>query len=659
MGHEKRIVAAFTENSITQILVIDDVYDAPVLTEVSGDLLDFLVDVDGVTACQDAGVADEVITAAVKAGEEGDVESEDLIAVVEALYRRYVETREARFDPGNFATLKAATLAVLDPLIALLKKCGPTVTVHTAGLGDGAPRFQAVNPQVVFLDYYLSQEAVGAGLTTAVKRGARTASIDLLSDLLKSCTDDHPAVVLMSSEQVKKEANGFRETVEKQGAWVLALRFRFLQKGWISAPEAGVLSIQNEAADALLDTSQGYVFGKVLQKALTQWRKGAEDALKTLLGEIGKLEPKDFAYLFRFRLATEGERMGDYLEWLFGESLRASTAEGIDWQSDPFKKLDDATLSKGIEGAFDGPSTAIAKIFHRIKVDEHLPKHRARHALGDLFIKPKTKTAIVVITPDCDLVPRKGKTKVDRVLVMEGELKSFKDDSSSADQFIIYKSKPYSLRWNPKRLVTYPVDGPHSLRQLKGLEFLGSLRPLYAQEVQRMALTDLSRIGLAVSPTMGVDAKITVYIRRTAGQAAGVMEALAVDETPMATVLPERGGAGEGHKVLLRRSFVHALVDALKSVDAARLSSDDKAKLTEFLKEKNEDQLISGFLVKGAALKAKGPLGTSIVIGTAPDNKKQAAWLQFVLELTEEALEDLVRIDPTLLPTDGTLVEAA
>ena len=478
MGHEKRIVAAFTENEITQILVIDDVYDAPVLSEISGELLDFLGDIDGINACQAAGLADDVITAATTAANESNPDSEDLTAVVEALYKKYVETREARFDPGNFATLKNVTLGVLDPLIALLSKCGPDVTVHTAGLGNGAQRFKEISPQVVFLDYYLSQDAVGAGLTAAVKKGARAASINLLSELLKNCTDDHPAIVLMSSEQVKKEANDFRETVEKKGAWVLALRFRFLQKGWISQQPAGAIKIQNEAADALLDTSQGYVFGKVLQQALLQWRKGAEEALQTLLGEIGKLEPKDFAYLFRFRLASEGERMGDYLEWLFGESLRASTAESVDWQSEPFKKLDDGNLSKGVEGAFDGPSTAIAKIFHRIKVDEHLPKHRSRHALGDLFVHPTKKTAFVVITPDCDLVPRKGKTKVERVLAMEGELKSFQDDSSSADQFIIYKKKPFSLRWNPKRLMTFPVEGAGSLRQVKGLEFLGSLRPL-------------------------------------------------------------------------------------------------------------------------------------------------------------------------------------
>src|SRR3546814_13373259 len=99
-----------------------------------------------------------------------------------------------------------------------------------------------------------------------------------------------------------------------------------MQKTWVTL-DGQKLKIANDAADALLDTSQGFEFGSVLQRALVKWRAGAADALNAFIGEIGSLDPKDFAYLFRFRLLGEGQRMSDYLEWIFGEGLKTLVEE--------------------------------------------------------------------------------------------------------------------------------------------------------------------------------------------------------------------------------------------------------------------------------------------------------------------------------------------
>ncbi|RSV17305.1 hypothetical protein CA236_11285 [Sphingomonas sp. ABOLG] len=651
MGHEKRISAAFEDNGIKRVLVIDDVYDAPTLSEVSGSMLDFFGGIDGQQACRDAGLDDDTIAAATAAVESGEAETDELQAAWAALYVKFIETRDARFDPaGRFEVEKGLTLNVLEPLVTLLSKCGTGIAIVRAGLGDGETQFASFKPQVVFLDYYLSPDAVGEGLTTAVKAKARKTSIALLNRLLTSKPEEDPAIVLMSSEQVKARAQRFRQSVEKLGGNVLAVRFQFLQKGWVSK-DGDQLKIDNQAADALLDTSQGFIFGQVLHRALKEWKGGAEKALQAVLKEIGSLEPKDFAYLFRFRLASEGERMGDYLEWLFGENLRALVAEKIDWNSDSFKKIDDHELSKGIEGAFEGPSVPIARLFQRVRVDEHEKGARVRHRLGDMFIKIGEKRVMVVITPDCDLVPRGSGPKVKRVLTMDGELRSFDQDSASADQFIFYKDKAYSLKWNPKTLNTFAVSGTGSLGSMKGVEFLGTLRPLYAQEVQRLALTDLGRIGLAVAPTMGVDASVTVHLRMKTANGSK-FEVLEVPGPATATVLPERGDLAKGHRVLLRRSYVHSLVEKVRAVDAASLLPDDAKKLADFLREKNEDQLLSGFLVKGAATKDKGPLATTIKIAGKPDTDKDAAWLQLTLKLSEEAMEELLSVDPAMVIED-------
>lgn len=283
-------------------------------------------------------------------------------------------------------------------------------------------------------------------------------------------------------------------------------------------------------------------------------------------------------------------------------NLRALVAEKVNWQSESFKQIDDQELSKGIEGAFEGPSVPIARLFQRVRVDEHEKGARVRHRLGDMFIKPDEKRVMVVITPDCDLVPRGTGPKVKRVLTMDGELRSFDQESASADQFIFYKDKAFSLKWNPKTLNTFAVSGAGSLGSLAGVEFLGTLRPLYAQEVQRLALTDLGRIGLAVAPTMGVDAAVTVHLR-TKTENGSRFEVLEVPGSATATVLPERGDLAKGHRVLLRRSYIHTLVEKLKDVAPATLLPEDAKKLADFLREKNEELLISGFLIKGAATK--------------------------------------------------------
>lgn len=238
---------------------------------------------------------------------------------------------------------------------------------------------------------------------------------------------------------------------------------------------------------------------------------------------------------------------------------------------------------------------------------------------------------------------------------MDGELRSFDQDSASADHFIFYKNKPYSLKWNPKGLQTFPVSG--SLGSLNGAEFIGTLRPLYAYEAQRIALTDLGRMGLSVAPTMGVDANVTAHLRVKNGQGTD-FQVLKFSGPTTATVLPERGDAIKGHRVLFRRSYVHVLIDNLRGIDPATLVAEDAQKLTEFLKEKNEDQLFSGFLIKGAAIKEKGPFSTTISIASKPDRGKDAAWLQFVLQLSDEAMEDLLSIDPSMMlpdeaPNDG------
>jgi hypothetical protein len=662
MGHEKRILDAFNTNGIERILLIDDAFDPPTLSaDALGPLVDFLESPAGQAAGGEAGLTADQMQAALDAALNGAADDDAVVGARAALFRMFASSADAKFDPdGAFARAKGVTLGVLAPLIALLRKCD-TADLRFAGLNDALEVFRAFEPHVVFLDYFLAPDIPVTGAASPSAKGkAKKASIDLLVRMLRLPEIKTPAVILMSSREMKDQADDFRRSVDKDAeSQVMALRFRFLQKNWVTQ-DGTVLKIANDAADALLDTTQGFEFGSVLQQALVKWRTGAREAMNAFLDEIGGLEPKDFAYLFRFRLLTEGQRMSDYLEWMFGESLKAMVDETVEWADDSFEKLDDGKLSGSIEGAFEGPSTRIARIFDRIRVNHHKVRAVTRYQLGDVYILAGGTEARVVITPDCDLVPRKGGPNAQTVLTMGGKLQSFDKENTSADQFVFPGDKPYSVKWNPKDLRSLPFDGAGSLRDDPAFTYYGTLRPIYAQEVQRTALTDLSRVGLAVAPVMGVDAAVSVHLRIKAEGGGTAYVKVPVTKAAKATILLARGEGRDGHTVLFRRSFVHALLDALRGQDQVKMETADAAALKQFLHESNEGSLIKGLLSAGSAAKKseKGPMGVRIAIGSNPDLKPHNAWMHVMLQLSKVAMAELLTVDPTLQPDDATAAAA-
>lgn len=655
MGHEKRIIEAFDTNGIERILLIDDVYDPPALVaDEMGPLLDFLESTDGKARCAEIGLEAATIAGATEAALNNRSDDDDLEAVQAALFDHFLQHRKPEFDPGGrFTALKSTMLDVLAPLIALLGKC-QKAKLSLTGLNGALDAFRDTKPHVVFLDYFLGADVPATGqATTAAKNKARKASIDLLGRLLAEPESDAPAVVLMSSREMKEQAGRFRQAVDPGAArQVMALRFRFMQKNWVTQ-DGKVIKIANDAADALLDTSQGFEFGSVLQRALVTWRAGAEGALKDFLAEIGSLDPKDFAYLFRFRLLSEGQRMSDYLEWIFGEGLKSLVDEKVNWGDNSFARLDETNLSRSIEGAFDGPSLRIARMFDRIRVNHHESRPPDRYQLGDVYLDADGGTARVVITPDCDLVPRDGKPpNAQTVLTMAGTVRSFDKDATSADQFVFPSDKPRSVKWNAKDIRSSPFDGPDSLRDEAAFAYYGTFRPIYAQEVQRQALTDLSRVGLAVSPVMGVDATVSAHLRIKGPKQTVLYEKLKVEKSAIATIILARGDGKDGHLVLFRRPFVNALLEVLNAQDRDKLDAPDAGALENFLKESSEGAVIKGMLTGGSAAgkTRKGPLGMKIAIGTDANLKADNAWLHLMLDISPEGMNELIMIDPTLEP---------
>ena len=655
MKQSQRIIDSFRTNNITSVLLIDDAYDPPAFNEeIGGQLADYLDSDVNRAICSEFGIAEDTLESAISAATGGVYGSDDLKKVHDFLYEKFVQEPDDKYDPGEvFKLHKEPNLQALRPLYNLLCSCVGDENVYTAGLTDGAVRYHNIRPQVLFVDYYLSDDVPPAGDVDQYRRtSARKESIRLLSEIIDATREEEiPAIILMSSYG-NLDTNKYRHDTESEK--ILSLRFQFLNKGLVRQT-GNNFSIEHPAADALLDTSQGYHFGIVLQQALSQWQKGAEAALKNFKSELGDLDIKDIAYLLRFKLREEGQQLSEYLQWFFSECLKGFIDKKVDWRHESFTSLDSKdNLDKSIEGAFDGPTKKIAEFFHLVRVDSHRIETRGGYQLGDLYADKTGNKVRAVVTPDCDLIERKGSTKAQNVLTIGGELSTFNKDGAAADDFFLRKERPYSVMWKPKDIELFPIGGKDQLHASDKYDFLGTLRPLYALEMQHRVIEDLSRVGLPVAPALGISAAVTVWIRKKNG-----FDEIEINQHSRATLIPSRSGQESYHIVLLQRSFINALIDQLDQIQKDELSKDDATSLNIARSKDGRESIYSKFLKKGVEIDKNGPVGIKVILGEEPNSKKSAPWLQIVMKVPDELMEAHHFTDPLQESDENTESESS
>ena len=349
MTHEARIAKAFAVNGIRSVLVVDDAYDPPELDEVIfGALLEFLEKEGNRKRIVEKGVGEDVVQTALHApdGEDGA-----LGKVYRFLYRGFVSGQTTLDPDGHFERSRGSALKDLRPLRMLLEKCrecGEDVRVDTVGLEDSLARCEADLPEVLFLDYYLSHDVPAVGdVGEEALGGARRQSLDFLKNMARMTEERaYPAVVLMSSRHI-----GDRDAFRRQaGKKIVPLRFRTLSKRELRIDGDSVV-LDHGAADALLDTFQGYRFGKLFQGSLSTWKDGVRKALGEFEHAVRQWDTRDIAYLSRFRLREEEQPLSEYLEWLFGGYFSALMERHVDWGHDAIRKLEsDEDVGGDIEG---------------------------------------------------------------------------------------------------------------------------------------------------------------------------------------------------------------------------------------------------------------------------------------------------------------------
>lgn len=561
VDQEKRIRTAIEHGGIKRIVIIDDAFDVPVITnEDTGPLLDFLTREDSSKARQKAGLKQEEIDAAVASLSGGEVDNETLSPVIKKMYQKFIERFDPKFDPaGRFKILKGSNLEKIMPLLKLLNGCRGVELVRV-GATDADLEMRNLQAEVVFVDYILDGSLTPDSDPDSLSGAeARKTAIRKLSQFLNQRPGAGPSIMLMSSHDLEGKSDQFRRDVRDKKKPIFASRFHFLAKNDLSE-DGDQIRVAPRAADALLDIAQQHVFAGAAEDALTHWKAGVEKAVEAVWETVSELELKDLAYLARFRLADEGQPLSSYLEWFFGEVLLDQIARSVNWSQPSFGIVDNSA-TKGqpgsqIEGAFDGQTKRIAELYERVRIERRLEREGKDMRLGDIYSGNKPDEVLAVVTPACDLVLRRKKRSAPRLTVVAGKLHQLNSPDSSIADFIIHNDNLCNVVWNLKDVRTIEYD---RVGEGKAHRLIGTLRPLYANELQRRVVTEMGRIGLAVAPVMGMMASVRVVVR-------GIQGPLALEfpkqDQAVCAVIPSRGG-DDKPRVIYHRSFVEEMIEEL------------------------------------------------------------------------------------------------
>jgi len=627
MSEQARLLNALKASGIQRVAVVDDAFDVPeIAPDAWGQVREHLATPALAAAVKEDIHLGPLLAPAIAAIEEGEYESDDLTQFVERLYDRYARTREPMFDPGKvFSEKRGPALDGIKPIFDLLNKADPAVEVIRVGsVEDEEFAANIANIDLMFVDFFLDPLVTSdVGPDEPVSTEAKNRSQHMIREIIKK-RGKTPAIILMSSQDVAARTTDFRKDL---GRKYLAARFQFIEKDQLTSGDNGDVRIENPAADTILDILQCFKFGDALASVVDLWEVSAMDAVGTTIAAVSELELRDFAYLIRFRLEKEGQELIEYLEWLLGEFLVDET--GRRFYSATKEEPRARTVSEAqsaVEGAFEGQSEAVAKIYHRVRVENPRVGKQPSLRMGDLFLSPGKNRISAVITPDCDLVVRDKKPAAKRVTLVHGNIKPFNRANTSADSFILIDDAPKNIQWSKKDIETREFGWPKDESEAT---FLGTLRPLYAQQLQRAVLHDFGRVGLATWPALGLSLDVELLYFNESGQP----RRLTIPK-PLSTctVIPRRpdGPPDEKHMVVFTRPLMRKVRELLGGLELDKVVEIGREHVQALMGNDADAELVEAGC-HGVALESK--LAHNILV-TKGDDPGTGGWCWLAVRVT-------------------------
>ncbi|HDX0901924.1 TPA: hypothetical protein RNS95_004325 [Stenotrophomonas maltophilia] len=318
-------------------------------------------------------------------------------------------------------------------------------------------------------------------------------------------------------------------------------------------------------------------------------------AADRVLSDINRLEVHDLAVLDMARLMADEANLHSYLGWLVSEQM-AAKARNL------FAERSASAPARATSGSVDPrlvDNSALFDLFAEIAVTP-IDRNSARPEFGEILARANvardsTFEVLVAISPACDL----ARCTADfEVLLMRGLLRPSSRDTATllkqgatygkGNSFVTYEdggeTRQGLVEWQKDAILTRPAGELNDPAQFVRL---ARLSEIFAHEVKDYLLSNLSRVGLPVSPNIQEVASVEVNLSLPVG--AGVPPVTLREVAPHAEVaamvsrgrLP--GENDEGEIVMLTAYFREWLLGRLRQVLAPHASNAKAKKILEAL----------------------------------------------------------------------------
>lgn len=258
-----------------------------------------------------------------------------------------------------------------------------------------------------------------------------------------------------------------------------------------------------------------YAGNKSLESLINDLVESTKSALSEFEGECQELELHDLRMLDLARLNAEGESLGEYLTWLFSESVAAKTRR-IALPATAATAIPQEAI--GFTGQLD-QGKVLSDQFAEIVFGPPVPSGKTIR-FGELLRYKGTPRYLLVLTPACDLqrcdptkpvlcVEGAGETFVGSKAFAREKLYGKQDDGRVCHLFTQIdtdKSTSILISWKPAMAVMHTV----SELATAGFERLALMNELFAQEVKEEVLRSMGRVGTQIDPppTMAYHARV-------------------------------------------------------------------------------------------------------------------------------------------------------
>lgn len=397
---------------------------------------------------------------------------------------------------------------ILDIFCELLEK---ELAVKITKLGS-KDTFTCTDAKIVFIDYYL-----GANLDPAAVNNSKESAKNIYNTYADE--PNKPLIVLMSSQNIDEEVR----TSFRDESGLLGGMFEFISKNDIADRNKIILKLGAIAQSLPLSCQ--------IQHFVEAIENGMEEAKVKFIQGIKRLGLEDYVYIQKLSLQEDGHPLGDYMLWLYSAYFGHLLFEENETIKNKQKELDKLTFTQ-LTPCQKKPTLNLAEIYKSAlfsKADDVGEHPRTPEGskntylnLGDLFIKDHQNDVLMVINAQCDLAfapdNKKRLFKPNRtILLIQGKLHPLSDkidkeaDTKIRTELFEYDGKAYKILWDTKSILSQPYGRIKSWLKMKGYKRESCLRLPFALEVQHAFASDLTRVGMPVSPPIYKPVKVCLF----------------------------------------------------------------------------------------------------------------------------------------------------